>query len=204
MSVLVDNTSDNGVQVAMYKIGKIKTMIFGFETILVLRIIRQMKLWPQFCEHQNPFLFVLFVVMKPSNTNNNTFPEHVPAAEAAEGVKSGVYKCGILNVNPNNHNQAFLKFGPGTRDMFIDGYRYRNRALHGDTVIAAVIPQAGAAPGAQTKGEVICMVKRPSSEFVGRVAGFREDQTIKKTDANVMFVPDDAKMQRMLVCRLSR
>ena len=55
--------------------------------------------------------------------------------ELKKGIADGKFFEGILRVNPNNRNRAFVTINGIAIDVMIDGLSSQNRALDGDTVV---------------------------------------------------------------------
>ncbi len=82
------------------------------------------------------------------------FEEYLPDDILEAGVKSQTYFSGILNVNINNSEEAFIRFDNAEttpivlnhyghlKEIFIPDKELRNRAIHGDSVVVELLPQA--------------------------------------------------------------
>eukprot|EP01135_Chromosphaera_perkinsii_P000027 Nk52_evm6s16 gene=Nk52_evmTU6s16 len=69
------------------------------------------------------------------------YDSHRNTAAIQKGLKDGSLKEGVIRLSNKSFNSAFVPIADLKRDVFINGMKDRNRALHGDTVIVEVFPR---------------------------------------------------------------
>ncbi|XP_007900590.1 DIS3-like exonuclease 2 isoform X3 [Callorhinchus milii] len=68
------------------------------------------------------------------------FDTYMPTSDVSAGLKKGEFIQGPLRINPKKYHDAFIPSPDGNRDIFIDGFVARNRALNGDVVVVKLLP----------------------------------------------------------------
>ncbi|CAF0928716.1 unnamed protein product [Adineta steineri] len=71
------------------------------------------------------------------------FPEHVPLSEVQRGIKSGRYLQGTFQASRENYLEAnvFVQDSEKYNQLFVQGYRNLNRAVHDDIVAVEVLQE---------------------------------------------------------------
>ncbi|CAF0749015.1 unnamed protein product [Rotaria sordida] len=71
------------------------------------------------------------------------FPEHVSVSEVQRGIKSGKYLQGTFQASRENYLEAnvFVQDSEKYNQLFVQGYRNLNRAVHDDIVAVEVLPE---------------------------------------------------------------
>ena len=79
------------------------------------------------------------VEVKPALHRVNTQP-HLSKEEVDAGIESGIYFRSSLRI-ANNYQNAFVTDPKGGSDLFVQGRKDQNRALHGDIVAYKIKPE---------------------------------------------------------------
>ncbi|CAF4633958.1 unnamed protein product, partial [Rotaria sp. Silwood1] len=71
------------------------------------------------------------------------FPEHVSVSEVQRGIKSGKYLQGTFQASRENYLEAnvFVQDSEKYNQLFVQGYRNLNRAVHDDIVAVEILPE---------------------------------------------------------------
>ncbi|CAF2406785.1 unnamed protein product [Rotaria sp. Silwood2] len=71
------------------------------------------------------------------------FPEHVSVSEVQRGIKSGKYLQGTFQASRENYLEAnvFVQDSEKYNQLFVQGYRNLNRAVHDDLVAVEILPE---------------------------------------------------------------
>mmetsp|Transcript_46210 Transcript_46210/g.119078 ORF Transcript_46210/g.119078 Transcript_46210/m.119078 type:complete len:880 (-) Transcript_46210:89-2728(-) len=79
---------------------------------------------------------------KNRRSGRQAFPPHMEVSYAREAISRGLLVEGWLRVNAKKPSDAFVVCPDLEEDVLIKGHRHRNRAMHGDTVAVALLPQS--------------------------------------------------------------
>lgn len=66
------------------------------------------------------------------------YEDHMTIGEAERLIASGELKKGVLRVNKLKFKEAYVTVPGFKKDVFVDGFKARNRALHGDLVAVKI------------------------------------------------------------------
>ncbi|XP_052794965.1 DIS3-like exonuclease 1 [Mya arenaria] len=151
---------------------------------------------------------------------------YLPADILAEGLKTGKYIQGFINVNKSNSLQeAFIRRAKkdltedSGSDILISGMVARNRAVHGDLVVMELLPRAqwqGRSTGIQNPGEkgsgdnanvsdmmptgrVVGITQRNWREYV---ACFSQDEEVGRGDkkaGKLLVIPWDYRIPKIRI-----
>ena len=123
---------------------------------------------------------------------------------------------GDIRINARNPRRAYVSRGDGKRDILIDGYRERNRALNGDTVaiqldLESKADNEGAGePGPRqdprqdaplATGKVVCIIKSVPGRVVSGYMQPMKGDRVLATDRVAQFVPMDRRVPKSVVAR---
>jgi len=70
------------------------------------------------------------------------FEAWMPDTEVRQGIEDGTIFTGVLRINGKNRREAFVRCDGIDVDVFVDGEKYRNRALNGDVVAVELFPRS--------------------------------------------------------------
>ncbi|KAL4707727.1 hypothetical protein ACJJTC_014908 [Scirpophaga incertulas] len=77
---------------------------------------------------------------KKMNTEDTKFEPYMLLEEVEVGLKNNTLFEGVLRINPKQYQNAYVSgYDRDEQDIYIDGMKYRNRALEGDIVIVQYI-----------------------------------------------------------------
>lgn len=68
------------------------------------------------------------------------FPEHYTQDQLLDGLSKGMLKKGKFRISPENYLEAYVEFDLEDQ-WFIQGLKNMNRAIHGDIVVAELLPE---------------------------------------------------------------
>ncbi|KAJ1968003.1 hypothetical protein IWQ62_001512, partial [Dispira parvispora] len=76
---------------------------------------------------------------KPQTRSQLGYKEYLSPEQVRHGLEQGTLYRGVVRINKNNTIEAYATCDGLTQDVFIYGRHARNRALHGDKVIVALV-----------------------------------------------------------------
>ncbi|KAJ1968001.1 hypothetical protein IWQ62_001510 [Dispira parvispora] len=76
---------------------------------------------------------------KPKTKSRLGYKEYLSPKQVRHGLEQGTLYRGVVRINKNNTIEAYATCDGLTQDVFIYGRHARNRALHGDKVIVALV-----------------------------------------------------------------
>ncbi|KAF0981990.1 hypothetical protein FDP41_011851 [Naegleria fowleri] len=111
------------------------------------------------------------------------YDEHLQLEQVAEMINKGELFQGELRVNKKRMTEAYVTVegGPFKKDIFIDGLKNRNRAMHGDIVAVKVEKTKIVA------GSVMETVENKESTNEDKVEPISSTAAVEVTEENVIF-----------------
>ncbi|CAL1530483.1 unnamed protein product [Lymnaea stagnalis] len=68
------------------------------------------------------------------------YEQFMNAADVETGIRFKTLIKGVIQVNPRNSDEAYVRLSDDTPDVFIGGLNDRNRAMHSDEVVVTIKP----------------------------------------------------------------
>ncbi|XP_061571365.1 DIS3-like exonuclease 1 [Cololabis saira] len=123
--------------------------------------------WPDLVQAQDLYRSISQVLQdKEGEDTQREFSEHLPPEVLESGIKSGRFLQGSLNVSKHRaSDQAFVvnqvlssKNTDLSGGVLVYGFKNRNRAVHGDSVVLELLPRS------QWRGRLTALAEGPGTE----------------------------------------